>query len=139
MFPNHNTPEQERKRLRYFGLLVGGIFALIGFWQLYRGHHEIARIVLWSLGGFLIVFGLIAPKVLGPIYAGWMKFAFVLGWVNSRILLSVIFVFLFIPTSLIMRIFGRDALERQFNRKASSYWVDRDLIKSVQEHCERQF
>ena len=139
MFPNHNTPEQERKRLRYFGLLVGGIFALIGFWQLYRGHHEIARIVLWSLGGFLIVFGLIAPKVLAPIYAAWMKFAFVLGWVNSRILLSVIFALLFTPTSLIMRIIRRDGLDRRFDRKASSYWVDRDLIKSIQEHCERQF
>ncbi|MCZ6672606.1 MAG: SxtJ family membrane protein [Verrucomicrobia bacterium] len=139
MFPNRNTPKQERRRLRHFGLLVGGIFALIGFWQLYRGHHETARVILWSIGGLLIGFGLIAPKLLAPIYAAWMKLAFLLGWVNSRILLSVIFFFLFTPIALVTRIFGRDALGRRLDRNAISYWIEREPVQSIQEHCERQY
>ncbi|MBI1924667.1 sxtJ [Candidatus Poribacteria bacterium] len=139
MFPNQDTPSQKRKRLRQFGLLVGGIFALIGFWQLYRGHHETVRIVLWSLGGFLIGAGLIAPTILAPIYVAWMKLAFILGWVNSRILLSIIFFLLFTPIALVLRLLGRDALDRRIEKQATSYWRERQPIKSIQEHCERQY
>ena len=139
MFPNRDTPEQKRKRLRQFGLLVGGIFMLIGFWQLYRGHHETIRILLWSMGGLLIGGGLIAPMILAPIYAAWMKFAFLLGWVNSRILLSVIFFIIFTPTALVLRFLGRDALDRRMDKKAISYWRQRQPVVSIQEHCERQY
>ncbi|MCH8291222.1 hypothetical protein IH992_09005 [Candidatus Poribacteria bacterium] len=139
MFPNRDTPEQKRKELRKFGLLVGGILALIGLLFLWRGRHEIARIVLWSIGGFLIVFGAIAPIVLKPIYVAWMKFAFVLGWVNSRILLSIIFFVFFTPMALIQRVFGRDALHRRMEKGTNSYWIKRSPIASIKEHCERQF
>jgi len=139
MFPNRDTPEQKRKELRKFGLLVGGILALIGLLFLWRGRHEIARIVLWSIGGFLIVFGAIAPMVLKPIYVAWMKFAFVLGWVNSRILLSIIFFVFFTPMALIQRVFGRDALHQRMDKGTDSYWIKRSPIASIKEHCERQF
>ncbi len=139
MFPNRDTPEQKRKELRKFGLLVGGILALIGLLFLWRGRHEIARIVLWSIGGFLIVFGAIAPIVLKPIYVAWMKFAFVLGWVNSRILLSIIFFVFFTPMALIQRVFGRDALHQRMDKGTDSYWIKRSPIASIKEHCERQF
>ena len=139
MFPNRDTPEQKRKELRKFGLLVGGILAFIGLLFLWRGRHEIARIVLWSIGGFLIVFGAIAPMVLKPIYVAWMKFAFVLGWVNSRILLSIIFFVFFTPMALIQRVFGRDALHQRMDKGTDSYWIKRSPIASIKEHCERQF
>ena len=139
MYLQHETPEQKRKQLRHFGLLVGAVFALIGFWQLYRGQHEIARAILWSIGGLLMKLGLIVPKLLGPIHAGWMKLAFVLGWVNSRILLSIIFFLLFTPIALITRVFGRDSLDRRINRKSTSYWKPRPAIGSIEEHCERQY
>ena len=139
MFPNRDTLEQKRKELRKFGLLVGGILAFIGLLFLWRGRHEIARIVLWSIGGFLIVFGAIAPMVLKPIYVAWMKFAFVLGWVNSRILLSIIFFVFFTPMALIQRVFGRDALHQRMDKGTDSYWIKRSPIASIKEHCERQF
>ena len=139
MFPDADTPEQKRKQLRNFGLLVGGVFALIGFWQLYRGQHETARTILWVLGGFLIGFGAVAPTLLAPIHAAWMKFAFVLGWVNSRIILGVIFFLMITPIGLVVRIFRRDALERRIDRNATSYWVQRTPVEGVREHCERQF
>lgn len=139
MFPNRDTPEQKRKELRKFGLLVGGILALIGLLFLWRGRHETVRIVLWSIGGFLIVFGAIAPMVLKPIYVAWMKFAFVLGWVNSRILLSIIFFVFFTPMALIQRVFGRDALHQRMDKGTDSYWIKRSPIASIKEHCERQF
>lgn len=139
MFPNRDTPEQCRKDLRKFGLMVGGILLLVGLFLFWRGHHKSIQIGLWAIGGILVVFGAIAPKLLNPVYVGWMKFAFILGWINSRILLSLIFFLLFTPIGLIMRLFGRDALNRRMNGKSDSYWVKREPIKSVKEHSERQF
>ena len=139
MFPNRDTPEQRRKDLRKFGVMVGGILLLIGLFLLWRGHHKPIQIILWTIGGILVVFGAIAPTLLRPIYVGWMKFAFILGWVNSRIILSLIFYLLFTPIGLIMRLFGRDALDRRMSGKSDSYWVKREPITSVKEHSERQF
>ena len=146
MFPDRDTLAQQRKRLRQFGLLVGGIFTLIGFWHnpplkwwANGGHHETVRVIFWSIGGLLIGAGLIAPMLLAPVYAAWMKLAYLLGWVNSRILLSVIFFLLFTPIALVTRLFGRDALDRRMNEKAISYWKQRQPVESIQEHCERQY
>ena len=139
MLANYDTPEQTRKRLRHFGLLVGGIFVLIGLWQLYREDHETVRVILLSLGGVLMGFGLLAPLHLGRVYAVWMKFAFLLGWVNSRILLSIIFFLIFTPVGIVSRILGRDALDRRIDRETESYWVERSPTQSIQEHCERQY
>ena len=139
MFPNRDTLEQRRKDLRKFGLMVGGILLLLGFFLLWRGRHATIQISLWAIGGSLIVFGAIAPKVLRPVYVAWMKFALILGWVNSRILLSLIFFLLFTPIGLIMRLFGRDALNRRMSGESDSYWVKREPITSAKEHAERQF
>ena len=139
MFPNRGTPEQRRKDLRKFGVMVGGILLLIGLFLLWRGYHKPIQVGLWTIGGILVVFGAIAPTLLRPIYVGWMKFAFILGWVNSRIILSLIFYLLFTPIGLIMRLFGRDALDRRMSGKSDSYWVKREPITSVKEHSERQF
>lgn len=54
-----------------------------------------------------------APMLLAPVYVVWMKLAFLLGWVNSRILLCVIFFLIITPIALIARIFNRDALDRR--------------------------
>lgn len=139
MFPNRNTPKQKRKQLRQFGLLVGGVFALIGFLLLFRGHHKTVQIILWSIGGLLIGFGVVSPTILAPIYVVWMKLAFVLAWMNSRILLSLIFFLFFTPISLISRIFGRDALDRRIEPQVTSYWEQCQPVTSIKEHCERQY
>src|SRR5204863_309266 len=60
---------QGTKELRSFGLLVGGVFALIGilsFWFGRRGWH------LWPLAAaaLLIVPALVAPRVLAPVHRG---------------------------------------------------------------------
>ena len=36
--------------------------------------------------------------VLRPIYVGWMKFAFVLGWINTRLILGLFFYLILTPS-----------------------------------------
>ena len=70
--------EVEVKELRNFGLMVGGIFLVIGLWPMvWRGEG----IRLWAigLGGLLIPLGLLMPAVLAPVFKVWMKVGHVLG------------------------------------------------------------
>ena len=119
--------------------MVGGVLVLIGLWNLYQGKHETARLIFWLVGGFLMVAGAIVPTLLRPVYWLWMKLAHLLGWVNTRLLLGIIFFVIITPMAVVMKVFGRDALNRKINEVADSYWIPRPPIESVKEHCERQF
>ncbi len=55
----------------------------------------------------------------------WLKFGSILGYINTRIILSLIFILIIIPISLIMKIFGKQFLEKKINKKTPSYWISR--------------
>ena len=116
--------------------MVGTALILVGGWQLYGQIHSIARIGLWSVGGFLVLSGLLMPKTLVPVYKIWMGLATVLGWINTRILLGLIFYLIFTPIGLVMRLSGRDSLTQRIDRAANSYWVDKSSIL-LEKHSQR--
>ena len=112
------------KHLRSFGLMVGGIFALIGIWPaLWRGQP----LRLWSLllGGLLMGLALIWPRSLTQVYRLWMTVGEVLGWINTRIILGVIFYALFTPMGWLMRRRGKDPMRRTLAPEEESYRVVR--------------
>lgn len=134
------TKDPTKKQLRQFGLMVGIILILIGsYWMFYRDIFETARVVLLVIGGFLFLSGLIAPTKLKPTYAVWMKLAHVLAYVNTRIIISLIFFLVISPIGLVMRLFRGDILHEKFQPNTSSYWTETQQPSSVTEHCERQF
>jgi saxitoxin biosynthesis operon SxtJ-like protein len=125
-----------RKELRSFGLLVGGIFALIGilsYWFGRRGWH------LWPLiaAAVLTVPALVAPRLLAPIHRGWMRLAEVLAWVNTRIILALAFFLMFTPIGLVRRWVAGDTLNLGFDRNAVSYRTTRPARPSS--HMNHQF
>ena len=127
------------KQIRQFGFLVGIVMIAIGCWQFYRQIYPTTRVILWGIGGFLFASGLLLPKILKPFYILWMLLAHVLSWVNTRIILGLIFYLIFTPIALIMKLTKRDSLQRKIDKDASSYWVQRTMPKNIKEHFERQF
>lgn len=128
--------DTDPRQLRSFGVIVGGIFAVLGFWPaLFRG----TDIRLWSLvlAILLIVPALIYPRSLRLIYRVWMTFGDLLGWCNTRVILGVIFYGLFTPLGLVMRLRGRDALRRHIDSSTDTYRVVR--LPRPSSHLTRQF
>jgi hypothetical protein len=125
-----------RRQLRDFGLLVGGIFGAIGLWPL-LWRQQSPR--LWALTLFVVLVlpALVAPRVLAPAYRAWMKLAEVLAWVNTRIVLGVVFYGVVTPIGLVMRALGRDPMRRQFDRAGDSYRVP--CVPRPAAHMMRQF
>jgi hypothetical protein len=121
------TPEAKSDRdLRSFGLIVGGIFAAIGLWPLLR-HGAPVREGLLIVAAPLIVLAAAVPRSLRYPYRGWMFVGHCLGWVNSRVLMTVVFYLVVTPAALVMRVMGRDEMRRRRDPSASTYRVEKAL------------
>jgi hypothetical protein len=98
-----------------------------------------APVRTWALvlAVLLVGFGLVWPAALRYPYRGWMALGHALGWINSRILLSLVFYLVVTPIGLAIRLFGRDPMRRGFDRKAQSYRIPREPRPG--EHMRRQF
>jgi hypothetical protein len=116
-------PGMSHKQERQFGFLFAAVFTIVAFWPLWPLHAP----NVWWLGGAgaWMAFALICPRLLAPLRKGWMAFGHVLGWINSRIILGVVFFVVVTPIGLIMRLFGKDIL-RMRTPKSSTYWIKRD-------------
>jgi len=118
-----------RKELRHFGLLVGAVFIVIGLWPLlFRG--EPLRLWATGVGGLLIIFGTVFPSVLRPVHKGWMWIGHILGWVNTRILLGIVFYGLVTPIGFVFRLMGKDTMRQAFAESSTTYRV----VRSARHH-----
>lgn len=113
-------------RLRKFGFTVGGVFSALAVLFVLR-HKQHLPFYVSAVAGPLLLAGAVAwPRALGPVERGWSLLASALGFVNTRILLAVVFFFVLAPIALVMRAIGKDPLERRRDRRRPTYWRTRD-------------
>ena len=105
----------EKKHLREFGLLIGfGFPILIGWLIPFFLGHGFRMWTFWiGVPGFIL--GIVAPNLLFYPYKAWIRIGHVLGWINSKIILGLVFIFILLPIALIMKIFGYDPLSKKKN------------------------
>ena len=124
------------RQLRSFGLIVGGGFALIALWPtVFRGQS--LRPWPLAVSAFLLVTGLVFPPVLRPFYRGWMTVGDGLGWINSRILLSIVYYLLIVPMGIIRRLSGDDPMRLKYDPSAATYKIPRPPRPAS--HMQRQY
>ena len=127
----------DRRTLRKFGLMVGGVFVALGLLFLLR-HKAHWPYFVWP-GAALMAFGAVLPRALKPVYLAWMSVAVVLGFVMSKVILTLFFFLIMMPMGLLARLFGKDFLSLKLDRAAKSYWLPCEKkVKSAAEY-ERQF
>lgn len=124
--------------LRKFGVTVGSVFLLLGAWCLFR--HRAAGPYLAAVGGVLFVLGLAAPRALRRVHFAWMLLALLLGLVTSGLLLSLLYLLVITPISLLARLLGKDFLSVRMDPHTPSYWQKRDPTAARKpEDYEQQF
>src|SRR5688572_15953712 len=129
-----NTTEE--KQLRSFGLTVGGIFAVIGLWPVLF-HNEDPRWWAMLLGGLLVVPAVVFPRSLAWVYGRWMALGHVMGWINTRIILGMVFYLVVTPTGMIRRLFGKDPMGKAIRTDLNSYRIIPKLRPAS--HLKRQY
>jgi hypothetical protein len=130
------SPTATINELRKFGLLVGSVFSVIGSWPLVFREQD-PRWWAMALGVALIVSGAVVPTSLRSIYAAWMKMGHILGTINTRIILGLIYFGMVTPMGVVMRLFGKDAMHRALLQEARTYRVVRS--PRPRHHMRNQF
>ena len=121
--------------LRKFGVTMAIILTLLGGLFLWseKGYYFYCFI----LAAAFIIPGLAAPAVLKPVHRVWMTVSIILGWIMTRVILSILFYLAVTPTSLLARLVGKRFLDLKMDKTVKSYWISKkELIKT---DCEKQF
>ena len=135
-----NTAEVTTLDLRKFGFIMGAMFALI-FGGLFPWIFDKTS-ETWPIWPFIVmavfwVLAIVLPESLRKVNEIWLKVGNVLGWINSRIILGIMFFLLIFPIGLLLKIFGKDAMSRKLDKDADSY--RRISKKRDVKHLEKPF
>ena len=106
-----------KRDIRIVFLIFAGIFGFLA----YRSYPSILSYILISAVALLLVVLTAAPLWLNPLFLRWQKFAHFIGGINTQILLFMVFVFVFIPFGLVLKLIGKDLMQRK-RKKRESYW-----------------
>ena len=108
---------------RSFGILFSIVFLIIAIWPLL----SVSEIRYWSLAISVIflILGLIKSKILTPLNKIWFKIGVLLGNIISPVVMSIVFFLVVTPTSMIMKILGKNLLNLKKNNN-KSYWIEKN-------------
>lgn len=130
------STEIPRKTITQFALVVSGALLVIAAYQRWRGASPTVVLTLVILAAVLALLSAIAPSLLKPVYRVWMWIGEGLGWINTRILLTLVFFLVVTPIGIVMRLFGRSPIA---TAQRDSYWQDVEPHSYGDRHVEKQF
>ncbi|MDD5128605.1 MAG: SxtJ family membrane protein [Candidatus Omnitrophica bacterium] len=125
-----------RKDLRKFGITIGAALLVIAIFVIFKQKNNL---ILLAIPGLFFLAATVAPGLLKPVYIVWMKLAFILGWLNTRFLLIVLFYLVLTPIGLMIKLFGIDLLERKINKDRKTYWKIKESPVGPSLAYKRQF
>lgn len=126
----------ERKRLATFGATMAIAFSIVAAIRIWRRGLDGLAISFFVIAALFAFSALVVPVALAPIHRAWMRFAEVLGWINTRILLILIFYLVVTPLGLVMRLLRRAPLDMA---RRDSYWTEPPRNSYGDRHYEKQF
>jgi hypothetical protein len=132
-----NAANVTNAQARKSALVVAAVLLGVAAWNLYRGRTAVV-LIFGALGGALVVVGLLVPPAARAFHTAWMRFAMLLGHVNSRVLLTLVYYLGVTPYGVVTRLVGRDPLRRR-GAEQKSYWVERKATRQSREQFERLF
>ena len=113
---------------RVFGLTFSVVFALLALVPVFLGHG----LRLWALVTSLIFafIAFIKPLWLRKPNQYWLRFGLLLNRLVSPLILALLFFAAFLPTALLLRLFGKDLLNLKIKHDQKSYWIISPADKS---------
>jgi hypothetical protein len=131
--PISSTPREVRNFGLLFTVICGGVAGYLRLTESAGWSWFLVAAIVFFISAF------IGQPFLRPLYIFWMTLAFVLGWINTRLLLGLFFYLVLTPIALVMRVVGKDPLEKRFDRSAPTYWKKRAAQPFEPKNYERLF
>jgi hypothetical protein len=115
--------EPSKRDLQVFGLLAAAFFGFVGSLVLRRTGSLPGASAVWAVAAVTTLAYFTLPSLQWPLYTGWMRAVYPIGWSVSHLLLALIFYGVLTPLGLLRRLFGRDPMLRGFDSRRQSYWM----------------
>jgi Ca2+/Na+ antiporter len=131
-----SSTEPTHRQLVTFGLTMGGALCLVAAIRIWRRGVDDTAVGAILVAVAFAIAAFIPTDPLASVYRYWMRFAEALGWINTRILLIVIFYLVVTPLGLVMRLLRRPPLDMA---RRDSYWNDPPKNSYGDRHYEKQF
>ena len=127
--------DKEKRDIRIVFIIFSAIFAVVAW----RHYPSILSYVLMGLTLLILPIVAFSPIILRPVFKLWLKVAHAIGWFNTQLLLSIVFILIFAPTGLVMRLLRKDPMKRKMLAE-KTYWEPYELegLKD-KSRDERQF
>ena len=124
-----NKSEIKISSNRNFGLVFFFVFLIVSLWPLLNENSP----RIWSIviAVIFLILGLLNSKLLTPLNMLWFKFGLFLGSIISPIVMGIIFFLVIAPTGLVMKLMGKDLLDKKYDNKKKSYWINRTKTKNT--------
>lgn len=119
------TTTPQPRELRSFGLMMAAVIAVLFGLALPALLGRALPLWPWILSGAFAGLALVKATALRPVYAGWMKFGHIMGFINTRIILGFTFYIVLTPIGVIMKLFGADPLRSKLRTADESYRIVR--------------
>lgn len=110
------------RTLRQFAALWVLFFGGLAAWEGLFRQRPTAGLALAALSLTAGPLGLWRPKLLRPIYVGWLIAAFPIGWTVSHAVLAIVFYLIITPLGLVSRALGRDRLSLRKGVSENTNW-----------------
>ncbi|MEE9552520.1 MAG: SxtJ family membrane protein, partial [Gammaproteobacteria bacterium] len=114
---SNNILELDRTGLQKFGLLTGAIIACLFGIAIPWLFNIASPYWPWILSVLLVIWAILAPLTLKPVYRLWMRFGLLMNRISTPIILGIVFFLIIAPMGMFMRIIGRDSMTRKFNER----------------------
>jgi hypothetical protein len=129
--------KSNKTELRKFGITMCVALGLLGGMFFWRGKDFYPYLLILSAACMFL--GIIIPIILKPIHKAWMILAVLMGFVMTRVIMTLLFYLIVTPIAFVVRLFGKDFLGTRLNRDVESYWVEREVLEFDKQKYENQF
>ena len=137
MSMQHAIPDLNAKELRQFAFTMSAVICILfGLVLPFLLEHSWPKWP-WVIGAIFVSWGVLAPISLRPIYHVWMRFGLIMSKIITPLILGILYFLVITPFGIVMRIFNKDPLARNFDKTKSTYRVHRD--ESIPTDFERPY
>lgn len=137
IYADYRRLDKSSAKAASFGYLFAVIFSILGIAILIAGKVPQRSFIFLTLAFLFVLSARFFPSFLKPLFSAWMILSLLLGWIMSRLLLTIVFFIVITPISFLMKLLGKDPLNRRFDKNAPTYWSTK--LHDPQKDFQKQF
>ncbi len=126
--------QQQQKQLKVFGYGLPLILAALGARHAFKYSWDLLSLSLSLLALSILGIAIWNKPLLAKLFGYWMKGAHFIGSMVTGIILTILYYIVFVPIACVLKLRGKDFMNRDWKKEVSSYW----MVRSPQQQEYKQ-